>query len=171
MGEVENGRDEALDVVQVQVSLYSAGGQLLDRGAVFTLSDVVPGHGVAPFAVLLSGASAGGYASYGIDVLSAEPIVTWGRRHRALTVEALQGKMDGAALSIEGIVRNQSETGATDVRVIVTAYGENGAVVGVRQLDADPVPAGEGEAFSAAIIPAAPAVRVDAVAWGMLDVD
>lgn len=167
MGEVENERDEALDLVQLQVSLYNAGGELLDRAAAFTLSDVVPGHGVAPFAVLLPGAPAGGFARYEIEVLSAEPVAVWGRRHRALTVEALQGAMKEGTLFVSGAVRNRGQENAAGVRVIVTAYGEDETVVGVRQLDVDPVPAGVEYAFTLTIIPAAHAVRVEAVAWGM----
>jgi LysM repeat protein len=167
MGEVENPSDEALDLVQVQVVLYNADGELLDRAAAFALADVVPGHGVAPFAILLPGAPAGGFASYEIEVLSAEPITVWGARHRALSVEALGGKMDSARYVVEGVVRNRGEDDATSVRVVVTAHGQDGTIVGVRQFDVDPLPAGQTALFVEELIPAGPVAGVSAAAWGM----
>lgn len=167
MGELANERDEALDLVQVRVSLYGTGGELLDQGDAFTLAEVVPGHGVAPFAVLLSGASAGGFASHEIEILSAEPVTIWGKRHRALEVEGLAGDMRQGSFRVEGTVRNRSQDDATGIRVTVTAYGEDGTVVGVRQILADPLLAGEDRPFEIEMIPAEPAVAVKAAVWGM----
>lgn len=161
MGEVENERDEFLDLVQVQVSLYDAKGRLLDRSVAFVLTDVVPAHSKAPFAVLLPRSL--DFAGYQIDVLSAEPIVRWGARHRALSVEWLkveEGK-------VRGEVFNHGEADARQVRVTVTAYGDDGTVVGVRQVEIASLPAGERASFVASLIPAAPVARVAAVAWGM----
>jgi hypothetical protein len=41
----------------------------------------------------------------------------------------------------------------------------------VRQLDMDPLPHGGAQPFVLSFIPAAPAVRVDAVAWGMKEAE
>ena len=171
MGEVKNERDEALDLVQIEVTLYNAGGEVLDRAAAFAAADIVPGHGVAPFAILLPNAPAAGYASYEIQVLSAEPVSEWGRRHRELTVEALQGEMSEGALAVEGTVRNRGEADAEQVQVTVTAYGDDGTVVGVRQIDVPRLASGEAEQVSLSLVPAAPALRVEAVAWGMKALD
>jgi hypothetical protein len=171
MGEVENDRDEALDLVQLQVSLYNAGGELLDQATAFAAVDVVPGHGVAPFAILLPNAPTAGFARYEILVLSAEPVVQWGRRHRALTVEDVKGEMNEGTLIVEGMVHNWGETNAQDVRVTVTAYGDDGTVVGVRQVDLDSLAAGEKEQVTLSLIAASPVARVDAVAWGMREMD
>ena len=167
MGEVENERDEFLDMVQLQVSLYDVDGQLVDRATGLTAADVVPGHGKAPFALLLPRPPAAGFASYEIVVLSAEPITYWGRRHRALTVEKIKGEMNGRGFIVRGVVCNQGELKAEDVRVIVTAYGNDGQVVGVRQVDIASLPAGERQPFDLSLIPASPAVRAEAVAWGI----
>jgi LysM repeat protein len=171
MGEVQNDRDEALDLVQVQVTLFNAGGEVLDRALSFTAADVVPGHGVAPFAVLLTGAPAAGYTSYEIVVLSAEPIVRWGRRHRELTVEDVSGSMSEGTLSVQGVVRNRGTIDAEQVRVTITAYGNDGTVVGIRQTELDLLSAGGQETLSLALVPAAHAAHVEAVAWGMKTVD
>jgi hypothetical protein len=167
MGEVQNDRDESLDLVQLRVTIYNAGGERLDQAMGFVLSDVVPGHGVAPFALLLPGAPAAGFATHEIEVLSAEPITEWARRHRALTVEDVQTSTDAGTLVAQGTVRNRGQADAASVRITLTAYGADETVVGVRQLDLAPLAAGEESAFTLSLIPAAPAARVDAVAWGM----
>lgn len=167
MGEVQNVRDQALDRVQVRVSLYNAGGALLDQAASHILVDVVPENGAAPFAVLLTGAPGGDFARYEIVLLSAEPVTGWGARHRALTVADVRSKLGESGLDVQGVVRNWGADDATDVRVTVTAYGEDGTVVGVRQVAIDPVPSGEEGTFVLSLIPPAPVARVEAVAWGM----
>ena len=167
MGEVQNDRDEFIDQVQLEVSLYNAGGELLDRVAAYVATDIVPGHGRAPFALLLPRSLAGGFASYEIVVLSAEPIMHWGRRHRELAVERVEGAMSEGTFTAQGIVRNQGQAHAEDVRITLTVYGSDGMVVGVRQMGVERLAAGEKQAFDLTMIPAAPAVRVEAVAWGM----
>jgi hypothetical protein len=171
MGEVENERDEALDLVQIEVTLYNAGGEVLDRATGFVATDIVPGHGVAPFAILLPNAPAAGYAGYEIQVLSAAPIAVWGRRHRELAVEELAGEMSEGTLHVQGTVRNQGEAGAEQVRITVTAYGDDGAVVGVRQADLSQLAAGDAAPVSLSLVPAAPVLRVEAVAWGIKVLD
>jgi LysM repeat protein len=167
MGEVENERDEFLDLVQVQVSLYDAEGKLIEQAAAFTMTDVVPAHGKAPFAILIARAPASGFANYEIGILSAEPITYWGRRYRAIAVEEIASEMKPGDLVLRGAVHNQGEQDAVEVQVIVTAYGEGGEVVGVRQVALDDLAAGERLSFTADMVPAAPAVAVDAMAWAM----
>ena len=68
---------------------------------------------------------------------------------------------------VKGTVRNRSQDDATGIRATITAYGEDGAVVGVRQLLVDPLSAGEDRPFEVEMVPAEPAVNVVAVVWGM----
>ena len=82
MGEVLNQRDEFLEVVQLQVTLYDVNGQRVGEMSGFTAVDVVPGQGKVPFALLLTEPPSAGFASYEVVVLGAEPIVYWGNRHR-----------------------------------------------------------------------------------------
>ena len=168
MGEVQNERDEDLELVQIQVSLHNAGGEALDVGTSFVATDVVRGHGVAPFAVLLLHPPAGGFASYQVVVLSAEPLAHWGPRHPALVVEGVTGAMEGHAFVVRGSVYNQGQVGAQDVEVVVTAYGQDGSVVGIRRAGVVPaLAAGQRQGFELPLIPAAPAVRASAAACGM----
>ena len=167
MGEVENNRDEFLDLVQLRVSLYSVDGTLVDQAADFTAADVVPGHGKAPFAILFSHPPTAGFASYEVIVLSAEPVTSWGRRHRALIVEQVEGQMSQGSLAVHGVVHNPSEADAVEVEVILTAYGQANEVVSVRQAAIGDLPAGTRREFDLSLVPVSPALRVEAVAWGM----
>ena len=169
MGEVENDREEYLDLVQLQVSLYSVEGILVDQTAGFTVTDVVPGHGRAPFAILFPHPPAAGFANYEAVVLSAEPITYWGRRHRALTVEQVDGQMSEGSLVVHGVVYNPSEADAVEVKVTITAFGPQNEVVAVRQVAVGDLLAGTRREFDLTWVPAASAVRVAAAVAGMKD--
>jgi len=167
MGEVLNERDEFLELVQLRVILYNVDGERVGEAEGFTATDVVPGLGRAPFALLFPNPPEAGFASYEVIVVGAEPLLYWGGRHRELVVEELEAQMEGASFSVRGELVNAGEENATDVELTVTAYGTEGQVVGVRQAMLDPLPAGERRAFSLELVPVAPAVRAEAVAWGM----
>jgi murein DD-endopeptidase MepM/ murein hydrolase activator NlpD len=167
MGEVLNERDEFLELVQLRIILYNVDGEPVDEAEGFTATDVVPGLGRAPFALLFPNPPADGFASHEVVVVGAEPLLYWGGRHRDLVVEELEAGMEGASFSVRGELANAGEENATDVELTVTAYDAEGQVVGVRQAMLDPLPAGERRAFALDLVPAAPAVRAEAVAWGM----
>jgi hypothetical protein len=167
LGEVENERDEFLELVQLRVTLYNVDGERVDEASGFTAADVVPGLGRAPFALLFANPPASGSASHEVAVVGAEPILYWGGRHRELVVEGLQAEMDGAIFQVRGEVVNAGQENATDVELTITAYGAGGEVVGVRQAAVEPLAVGERRTFVVPIIPAAPAVRAEAAAWGM----
>jgi LysM repeat protein len=167
MGEVYNERDHAVDLIQVQVQLYNVEGELIDRAAAFTLSDVVPSGSSAPFAILLPSASAAAFASYQIDILSAQPIENWGTRHRALSIEDTGWQNEGKTVVVRGMVVNQGQNGAEDIRITITAYDAEDVVVAVRQLGLDTLLADQEQTFEVSLIPAKKVARIDAVAWGM----
>jgi LysM repeat protein len=167
LGEVENERQEDLELVQIEVSLYNAAGERVGQASSFTTTDIVPSHGRAPFALLITNSPSTTYASYEAVVLSAEPVTHWGRRYRALSVEQLEGEMIGDAFLAQGLVNNHGQADAEDVLVTLTAYGGDGCVVGVRQVDIGPLASGAEQPFSLSMAPAADAVEVAAVAWGM----
>jgi hypothetical protein len=167
MGQVRNERDQAVDMVQVQAVLYNTDGELIDRAAAFTLADIVPGGGTAPFAILFPDASAAGYATYEIELLSAQPIENWGGRHGALSIEDMSWSVEGERIVVTGTVTNQGQADARDIRVTLTAYGTGGTVIAVRQLQVDAIPSKENQAFIVSLVPAAQVVQIDAVAWGM----
>jgi len=167
LGEVQNERDEFLELVQVRVTLYNVDGERVDEAEGFTVADIVPGLGRAPFALLFRDPPAPGYASYEVAVVGGEPVLYWGGRHRELVVEGLETERVGASLRAMGEVVNAGQENAIDVELTITAYGEEGQVVGVRQVMLDPLAADERRAFEVLWVPAAPAVRAEAVAWGM----
>lgn len=167
MGEVLNGRNETLEFVQVEVSLHHANGEAIARGSAFVNGDMVPGEGRAAFAVLLPNVPLGSWASYQIVVRSAEPLTYWGNRHNGLVVRNLHGEMRDGLFHVGGEVLNNGEEIAHHIRLFFTLYGHNGAVVGVHRVEVPFVlRPGEGEAFEFSLIPQAPAVAVEAVAWG-----
>jgi hypothetical protein len=167
MGEVQNERDEFLELVQLRVTLYNVDGERVDEVEGFTFTDVVPGLGRAPFALLFPNPPASGYASYEVLVVGAEPILYWGGRHRELTVEGLEAEMNGPSFQVRGEVVNAGQEHATDVELTITAYGVEGQVVGVRQAAVEPLAVGDRRVFQVDLIPSALAVRAEAVAWGM----
>ena len=167
LGEVLNERDEFLELVQVRVLLYNVDGERVDQAEGFTLPDVVPGVGRAPFALLFPNPPASGFASYEVVVVGAEPILYWGARHRELAVEGVEAAGAGGSLLVRGELVNVGDENATQVELTITAYGAEGQVVGVRQVGVEPLAAGDRRAFEVSLIPAAPMVRAEAVAWGM----
>ena len=167
LGEVQNERDEDLELVQLRVTLYNVDGERVDEAEGFTVTDVVPGLGRAPFALLFAHPPASGFASYEVVVVGAEPILYWGGRHRELVVEGLGGEMEGPSFRVRGEVVNGGQENATDAELTITAYGEDGQVVSVRQTAIEPLAAGDRRAFEVSLVPAAPAARAQAVVWGM----
>jgi LysM repeat protein len=167
LGEVQNQRDEYLDLVQLRVILYNVDGERVDEATGFTTTDVVPGLGRAPFALLFPNPPASGFAGHEVVVIGAEPSLYWGGRHRDLVVEGLEAEMAGLSYRVRGTLVNAGHEDATDVELTITAYGAGGEVVGVRQAVVEPLIAGKKRAFALALVPAAPAVRAEAVAWGM----
>ncbi|MBN1935600.1 MAG: LysM peptidoglycan-binding domain-containing protein [Anaerolineae bacterium] len=168
MGEVQNERDEVLEFVQVQVSLHNADGELVELGTTFVASEIVPGQGVAPFALLLPDVPLGSWASYQIVVRSAEPLTHWGERYGDLVVQDLHGEMNGRLFHVEGLVANKGEVAAHHICLFFTLYARDGTVVGVRQSEMPAViTAGAREPFAFDLIPLAPAADASALAWGL----
>jgi len=167
MGEVQNERDETLELVQVQVSLHNANGEPVALGTTFVSTEIVPAHRVAPFALLLSDVPMGSWASYQIVVRSAEPLTHWGNRYGGLVVRNLHGEMRGNLFYVNGEVLNNGEEVAHRIRLFFTMYGADGTVVGVRRVEVPWVlRPGENELFEFELIPQSPAMAVGAVAWG-----
>lgn len=167
LGEVKNERDEFLELVQLRATLYNVDGERVDEAEGFTVADIVPGLGRAPFALFFRNPPASGFASYEVAVVGGEPVLYWGGRHRELAVEGLEAEMVGASLRVAGEAVNAGQEDAVDVELTITAYDEEGQVVGVRQVVLEPLAAEERRAFEVLWVPAAPAVRAEAVAWGM----
>jgi len=131
-GEVANPNASALENVQVRVVLKDAGGQALAEGRPFTLLDVIPPGGRAPFELLFTSPPAR-YASFEATIIRAEPSVEPGARYAALQIVSKQGGTDGLQFRVIGKARNASDRPATDVKIVVTAYDAAGQVIAARQ--------------------------------------
>jgi hypothetical protein len=153
--------------VRLRVILYNVDGERVDEASEYTVTDVLPGLGRAPFALLFPDPPAAGFASHEVVVVSAEPILYWGGRHRELVVEQVEAGMDGPLFRVRGELVNAGPENAAAVELTVTAYGAEGQVVGVRQVAVEPLGVGERRTFALDLVPAAPAARAEVVAWGM----
>jgi len=131
-GEVRNPNTSALENVQVRIVLKDAAGQALAEGRPFTMLDVIPPGGRAPFELLFTSPPAR-YASFEATVIRAEPSNEPGSRYAALQITSKQGGTDGQQFRVIGQVRNGSNRQATDVKIIVTAYDVAGKVISARQ--------------------------------------
>jgi LysM repeat protein len=137
-GEVLNSNTSGLENVQVRIALKDAAGQVLAEGKPFTVMDVIPSGGRAPFGLLFTSPPAK-YTSFEAVVIRAEPSNEPGTRYAALQITAKQGGTDGLQFRVTGKALNSSDRPAANVKVIVTAYDAAGKVLGYRQQ-----PVGEG---------------------------
>ncbi len=167
LGEVKNERDQDLELVQLQVSLYNAQGDALHVAAAFVAAEYVPEHGVAPFSVLLPNVALQSFASYQVVVLSAEPLTHWGRRYRDLTVRNVSGGMHGNLFVVQGSVQNTGEATAQEITLVFTLYDQHGLVVGVRRKHLETTLSPDAAStFAFSLIPIAPAAGVRVSVWG-----
>ena len=154
LGEVRNTAGVDIERVEVQVSLYDENDRVLAANSAFTMLDVVPRGGKAPFAILFAEPPEG-FASYRALALSAEPATYLGSRYLDLAVVEHRGKAEGDIFYVMGQVRNTGQADAKEVTVVVTAYDAQGRVVGVRAgaIEADVLPAGETSPFQVNLFP------------------
>jgi len=131
-GEVHNPNASALENVQVRIALKDAAGQVLAEGRPFTMLDVIPPGGQAPFELLFTSPPAR-YASFEANVIRAEPSNEPGTRYAALQIISKQGGTDGLQFRVIGKVRNTSDRPAADVKIVVTAYDAASKVISARQ--------------------------------------
>ncbi len=132
LGEVVNSGAEALENVQVRVTLLDGAGQILAAGESFTALDIVLPKSKSPFGLLFM-SPPGRYAGFQAVVVRAESSMEPGGRYAHLTVTEAHGGTDGWQFRVTGVVRNNDRRPATDVKVVVTTYDAQGQVTGYRQ--------------------------------------
>lgn len=153
LGEVVNAGAEALENVQVRITLLDSTGQVLASGESFTVLDVVPLGGKSPFGLLFT-SPPGHYASFQAAIVRAEPSIEPGGRYVRLTVTESHGGTDGSQFRVTGIVRNDDNRSASGVKVVVTTYDAQGRVSGYRQQPFDEsLAAGQQVEFSVSFAP------------------
>jgi hypothetical protein len=133
LGEVWNRSGAEAELVQVAVSLYDADRRVLMERSAFTVLDVLPPDGRAPFGVLFEQKPAD-FVAYQAWIVSGEPMTYRGSRYEDLRVIGDEGKSAGNAFVVSGQVENQGDIRAHDVSVVVTAYDSEGIVTGLRQV-------------------------------------
>ncbi len=132
LGAVRNGLDRNVDQVQVAVSLHDEGGEVLATGYAFTELDIIPPGGMAPFAILFANPPPT-FARYQAVLLSAVTSERLGRYYLDLAVVSEEvSPNDPAGYTVRGLVRNTGPADAERVKVVVTAFGADGQIVGLR---------------------------------------
>jgi len=160
LGEVENLSAADLERVQVRVTLFDGADRFLGSDTTFTALDVLPPAGKSPFVIFFPDAP-DEYATYQAEVISAVPAYT-GSLYRSLEVAevAEQGETAGL-LKLAGRVRNVGDAEALATLLTITAYDQQGRVVGMRTIAPEPdtIALGGGEAdFTVDLLAAAPVV-------------
>lgn len=169
LGEVWNRSGAAAELVQVTVSLYDADRQMLTQRSAFTVLDLAPQDGRAPFGVLFEQKPAD-FVAYQAWIVSGEPMTYLGSRYRDLEVINDQSELSDNAFVVSGQVENQGDVPAHDVSVVVTAYDSEGIVTGLRQtaVEDETLAPGALSCFQVHIVPAGKAVAsytVQAQGW------
>lgn len=133
-GEVENTAGVDLEQVQVGISLFDEKGQLLAFTTAFVELDVLPHGAKAPFAASFEQPPEH-FATYQSVPLRGLPLSHPETYYLDLRVSDLAGEGRGHAnYHIAGRVRNIGDDTAARVRLVVTAYTEDGKVAGVRKV-------------------------------------
>lgn len=133
-GEVENTAGVDLEQVQVGISLFDEKGQLLAFTTAFVELDVLPHGAKAPFAASFDQPPER-FATYQSIPLRGLPLAHPETYYLDLEATDLAGEGRGhASYHIAGRVRNIGNDTAARVRLIVTAYTDDGKVAGVRKV-------------------------------------
>jgi LysM repeat protein len=155
LGEVWNRAGTDAELVQVVVSLYDASRRVLMERPAFTVLDIVPQNGRAPFGALFEQKPAD-FVAYQVRLVSGEPVTYLGSRYGDLKVIDDEGEWNGNSFVVSGQVENQGAIPARDVSVVVTVYDDEGLVAGLRQavVEDDTLAPGALSHFQVQVVPA-----------------
>lgn len=158
LGEVSNLSPVDLEQVHVRVTLFDAADRVLGSDTTFSALDVLAPGGKSPFVVFFPDAP-DEYATYQAEVMAAVPAYT-GSLYRSLEViEVTEESAATGLLQLTGRVRNVGDAEAVATLLTVTAYDQQGRVVGMRTIAPEPdrIALGGGEAaFTVELLAAAP---------------
>jgi hypothetical protein len=159
LGEVWNQSGAEAELVQVTVSLYDADRRVLMERSAFTVLDIVPRDGRAPFGVLFEQKPTD-FVAYQAAIVSGEPMTYLGSRYTDLKVIDDKGELRDNAFVVSGQVENLGDVPGRDVSVVVTAYDGEGVVTGLRQIavEDEALAPGALSRFQVRIVPAGNAV-------------
>ncbi len=153
LGEVENTSGQALERVQVEVSLYDEEDKVVATESAFVALGIVPQGGKVPFAILFTNPPAS-FAKYQAIALSGDPLTYLGNRYLDLAITEQQGDSEGHYFTVEGLIQNTGQADAQTTTVLVTVYDAHGRVTGFREADLENAPAvGESSPFQVKLLP------------------
>lgn len=131
-GEVENIAGVDLFQVEVGVSLFDEGGNMLAFATAPVELDVVPNGQRAPFVISFEDPPER-FATYQSVPIKAMPLTRLGTYYLDLEVVDAVGEARGhSSYSVKGRVRNVGVETADHVRLTITAYDDEGKVAAVR---------------------------------------
>jgi LysM repeat protein len=135
LGEIYNPGSDPLSEVVIEVSLFDGSGQLLAGEAAFPQLDVVPAGQAVSFAILFADPPRQ-FAQYQALVLAGVPTSPNTRYYLDLIASDLQGQAVGTTrYRVTGELQNAGSNDAENLRLLVTAYDDQGRVSAVRQAD------------------------------------
>jgi hypothetical protein len=147
MGEIQNNSDTPMAAVKITAILYSreGGAHYKESGTdyTYTLLDVIPAKGKAPFDI-------GPYKHSSVKKYYLQVQGEQGNLSRQdIVVLSDNFYTEGEWLHIRGEIKNTGTTEAEFVKVVITLYGEDGRVVGVdyTYTTLDKIPAGGVSSF------------------------
>ena len=131
LAEVHNQSHEAVINIAVQVTLVMRDGSLGGSASAFTPLDILwPGQSLPLSARFAVGGDVRGAVA---QVLSAAPASALAHQFAEISVQEASGEPgDSAGYMIRGRVYNGSEIPTSEIRMVVTLYAHDGAVLGFR---------------------------------------
>ena len=147
LGEVANPGAVDLERVQVRITLFDGLDRLLESKTAFTALDMVPPGGSAPFSLLFPEAP-DDYQTFQAELLSAAPAYLGSLVRDFEYHDVEEDRETPGLLRLSGRIRNAGDVEAADVLLTVTAYDQQGRVIGLRTVSPTPdaIPFGGGEA-------------------------
>ena len=136
-GEVANPGGSTLSEMVVGVNLFDADGNLLASQAAYTALDIVPIGQTVPFAVPFDDPPSS-FAQYQVAAISAVPLLGETRYYLDLNpVEVSATQVGDNTYRISGQLENTGTDSVETIKLVVTAYGDAGQVLALRQVTLD----------------------------------
>jgi LysM repeat protein len=152
LGEVWNTSGALLEEVRVRVTLHDETGRSLASGQGMPSLDVIGPDQRVPFALLFRDPPQK-FAQFQTQSVRGKAALTGNTHYTDLEVVEDRGQMEGEHFLVEGRVHN-SGTAVATTRLAVTAYDDQGDVIGLRsQSLPDPLEPGAQSLFAIALLP------------------
>lgn len=155
LGEMKNSSDYFLENLQLEITLYGAGGLAVGQAKTWGAAPLVAAGDTTPFGVLFPQKPDGNLQAE-IDVASGFvlPDLPSGRDYFGLTADEPQWRSEGETLEISGTLSNSGGQTAVDAVGLLLAYDSSNRLIGYSQHRFPPsLPAGESVAYATTFVP------------------